>query len=84
MTINQFAKSRSYLFWSTKSFDTLSPEVIVETILNYGTWDDVQELFKIFGIKKTAKIFKKQISYLRSNYDSKTKNYFKLYFNKYA
>lgn len=84
MTINQFAKSRSYLFWSTRNFAGLNEEVIVETILNYGDWEDVQELIKILDIKEVAKIFNKQISYQRTNYYPQVKNYFKLYFDRYA
>jgi len=67
-----------------KNFDRLSDESIVEHTLNYGNWKDVQELFSILGIKKTAKIFREQTSGWRTNYDKKIKNYFRLYFNKYA
>ena len=31
-----------------------------------------------------AEIFRKQAGGFRTNYDNKTKNYFSLYFNKYA
>lgn len=84
MTVRDIIKKKPYLIWYTKSYDSLSDEAVVEAVLNYGDWEDVQELIKILGIKKTAKIFRKQISGFRTNYRSEVKNYFKLYFNKYA
>ena len=82
--IINFIKKRPHLIWYVKNYDKLNDESIVEHILNYGDWKDVQKLFSILGIKKTAKIFRKQISGWRINYNNKIKNYFSLYFNKYA
>lgn len=84
MTINDFIKERSYLIWYVKNHEKLSDESVVEHTLNYGDWKDVQKLFSILGVKKTATIFRKQTSGWRTNYDKKIKNYFSLYFNKYA
>jgi len=87
MTIHQFIKTRPYLIWYVKNLDKLSEESIVEHVLNYGGWDDVQEMIKILGMKKTAKIFraKSQPSKMgRQNYSDITKHFFQLYFNKYA
>jgi hypothetical protein len=84
MTLQEFARKRKELFWSVKDPGKLSTEAIVEGILNYGNWDDVQTLFKILGIKKVSRIFRKQTSGWRTNYRPKIKNYFKLYFDKYA
>lgn len=84
MTIQDIIRKKPYLTWYTKNYDSLDENAIVEAVLNYGDWDDVQKIIKILGIKKVAKIFRKQISGFRTNYDDKTKNYFKLYFNKYS
>lgn len=84
MTIHEFIKKRPYLIWYVKNLDKLSEESIVEHVLNYGDWDDVQEMIKILGIKKTAKIFRVKSRQKRSNYRPEIKNYFQLYFNKYA
>lgn len=84
MTINEFIKQRPHLVWYTRNYDGLSKEAIVEAVLNYGDWDDIQKLLKIIGIKKTARIFEKQINRRRCNYNDKVKNYFKLYFSRYA
>jgi len=84
MKINDFIKKRPYLVWGTRNYDNLSEEAIVENVLNYGDIDDVKEMFSILGVKKSAIIFKKQISQKRNNYRPKIKNYFNLYFKKYA
>lgn len=87
MTLADFIKKRRYLVWSTKDYKNLSPETIVEAVLNYGDWDDVQALIKILGIKRVAKIFReksKPSEIGRQNYRERAKNYFSLYFNKYA
>lgn len=82
--IINFIKKRPYLIWYVKNYDKLADESIVEHTLNYGDWEDVQKLLSILGVKKVAEIFRKQISGWRTNYDKKIKNYFSLYFNKYA
>ncbi|MFH1233142.1 MAG: hypothetical protein V1649_00620 [Patescibacteria group bacterium] len=84
MTIHQFIKKRPYLIWYVKDLNKLSEESIVEHVLNYGDWDDAQEMIKILGIKKTAKIFRIKSQQKRTNYRPEIKNYFQLYFNKYA
>ena len=84
MTRENFIKKRAYLFWYIKNPEKVSDEALVEAILNFGEWQDVQKLFKILKIGKIAKIFKKQINKKRTNYNPKIKNYFKLYFKKYA
>jgi hypothetical protein len=84
MTITNFAKKRPYLFWYTKDFESLSENAIVEAVLNYGSWEDTQELIKTLGINKTASIFREKSKAKRSNYRSEIKNYFELYFKKYA
>ncbi len=82
--LKKFMQERKRLVWYAKEPENLPVESIVEHTLNYGDWDDVQKLIKIVGIKKMAEIFRKQTSGFRTNYDIKTKNYFTLYFNKYA
>ena len=84
MTSNNFIKKKPYLIWYTKDYQGLSQEAIVEAVLNYGDWQDVEKLISILGIRKTAEIFRAKSKQKRCNYDSKVKNYFQLYFDKYA
>ena len=84
MTINNFIKKRPYLIWYTRNFDNLSADSIIEAVLNYGSWDDFEKMVKILGMKKTASIFRKRSKQKRCNYRPEIKNYFQLYFQKYA
>lgn len=84
MTIGDFVRKRKYLFWSTKNYDGLSNEAVVEGILNYGGMNDVRELISLLGIKEVAEIFHKQTNRPRINYRPEIVNYFRLYFQKYA
>lgn len=72
------------MVWYVKDLGGLSEESIVEHVLNYGDWQDVQGMIKILGIKKVSEIFRKESSQKRSNYRPEIKNYFQLYFHKYA
>lgn len=83
-SLKNFIEKRPYLIWHTKNYSGLSQEAIVEAILNYGNFDDFKELINILGIKKTARIFKKEAIKKRSNLRPEVKNYFELYFKKYA
>lgn len=82
--IINFIKKRPYLIWWVKNYERLNDEAIVEATLNFGSWEDVQKLLKILGLKKTADIFKKQIKQKRCNYALKSKNFFSLYFKHHA
>lgn len=87
MTIQDIIRKKPYLIWYTKNYDSLDEGAIVEAVLNYGDWDDVQEMIKIMGIQRTAEIFRrksKKSKIGRTNYGEKTRYYFNLYFNKYA
>ena len=88
MNIHQFIKERPYLVWyvDRKKLNQLNEESIVEHVLNYGNWDDVQEMIKILGIRKTAEIFRHKSmpdKFGRQNYRPEIKHYFNLYFHKY-
>jgi len=84
MTATDFAEKRKHLFWSTNNYKGLSNEAVVEGVLNYGDMNDVREIILILGMKETVKIFITESSKSRTNYRPEIKNYFQLYFQKYA
>lgn len=84
MKASDIIKEKPYLIWYTKNYDGLNDEAVVEAVLNYGDWDDVKKLIHILGIKKVAAIFKEHAMRPRCNYRPEIKNYFLLYFGKYA
>ena len=84
-----FIRRHSSLFWyiPEDKKEDLSPDVIVEFILNYGDIDMVKELISILGINRVAKAFYDSINLSerrRGNYHELTLNYFTIFFNRYA
>lgn len=84
--IKRFIKEKKYLFWWIKEEDieNISIELLTEAILSYGNESDIKKLFNLIGIERVAKIFKMQISRKRINYQPRTVNFFRLYFNRNA
>ncbi|MCX6150744.1 MAG: hypothetical protein NTX22_09490 [Ignavibacteriales bacterium] len=84
--LKTFIRDHKDLFWYIKeeAKERISLEFLIETILNYGTLNDVKKMFELIGFKKTAEIFFKQSSRERNSYLPKVKNYFTLYFNRHA
>jgi len=87
--LKKYIEDRQNLFWHSPSpkCETVSDELLVEIILNYGSINDVRELFKIMSINNAANIFFNSINKSdrrKGNYHELTINYFTLYFNRYA
>lgn len=83
MTIQDFIAKRKHLVWYVKDPRKLDNDAIVEAVLNYGDWNDVQEMIKILGIGVVAEIFERKSSMQRSNYRPEVAHYFHLYFQKH-
>ena len=87
--IKNFINEHQDLFWysSGDKSETVSDELLVETILNYGSMESVVLLFELMGIDKVAAIFFDSIGKSerrKNNYNELTLNYFTLLFNRYA
>ena len=87
--IKAFIRENSSLFWYTpeNKKEDISPEFLVETILNYGDIAAVKKLFALYGIKKVAEIFFTSINLSerrKGNFHEITINYFTLLFKRYA
>ena len=81
-----FIREYDYLFWYTPEdkTETVTDELLVETILNYGDLDAVRKLFKVFGLNNCSEVFGNMTGRKIGNYFPEIWNYFNLYFNKYA
>jgi hypothetical protein len=89
LELKQYIEDRKHLFWYSPSpkSDTVSDELLVEIILNYGSMDDVRSLFSVMKINDVAKIFFDSINKSerrKNNYHELTRNYFTHFFNRYA
>jgi hypothetical protein len=87
--IKQYIEDRKDLFWYSPSpkSETVSDELLVEIILNYGSMDDIRSLFSVMKIDNVARIFFDSINKSerrKANYHKLTINYFTLLFNRYA
>jgi hypothetical protein len=87
--VKKFIDDHQHLFWYTPQpkSETVTDELLVETILNYGNMKACKELFAIMGINNVAKIFFDSINKSerrKGNYFELTINYFTLLFNRYA
>ncbi len=82
-------RKNAYLFWYSKDSEkeNLPLPVVLEFFINYAKLEDIKELFQIVGIKNAAKVFFEQIATserVANNYIPEFRNYFTMYFNKYA
>lgn len=86
MTREQYITDHAALFWYTpesKKKD-ISDNLLVETILNYGTMDDVKALFALMGMDKVAEVFFATKGRQKQNYFPQIYNFFTLVFNRYV
>ena len=81
-----FISARRHLIWYVKDLRALNPESVVEHTLNYGDWEDVQELIRIMSAAEVARIFRKQMvtGRQKGNYKKLARNFFTLYFNQHV
>jgi len=84
--IKAFIREKSSLFWSVpeNKKEEISPALLVETILNYGTMDDVRKLIKLMGMDVVSRVFFSAKGRQKLNYYPQIYNYFSLLFGKYA
>jgi hypothetical protein len=82
-----FIQAHRALFWSVSDaqLSNISDVLLVETILNYGSLEDVKELFQLLDAKEVARLFRQSTSdRVRNNYFPEVRNFFNLYFNRHA
>ena len=84
--VKDYIDRHQELFWYTPQpkSEKVSDELLVETILNYGTMDEVRELFKVMGIREIAHIFSRFTGRKKLNIFPEIYHYFDLYFCKYV
>jgi len=69
------------LIWYSHNISNLSDASIFEHVLNYGTWDQVQQSIKLLGLENAINLYKNLTNSSRSNIKPRVKHYFNLYFN---
>ncbi|HEX7585548.1 MAG TPA: hypothetical protein VF373_12725 [Prolixibacteraceae bacterium] len=84
--LKEFIHQHSNLFWYTPEDkkEEISPEFLVETIMNYGDLDAVRNLIHIMGIKQLSEIFYSLEGRKKMNYYPEVYNFFSILIQKYA
>ena len=82
--LRRLIKANPLLIWYTQNYDQLDAEVIVEAILNYGSWQQVTALHHTLGLSTTSKIFHELLSRPRHNFQPLTYHFFSLYYARHA
>jgi len=84
--VKDYIDRHQELFWYTPApkSEKVTDDLLVETILNYGTMDDVRELFEVMGLDNVAHIFRSFTGRKKLNLFPEVYNYFDLYFCKYV
>jgi len=84
--IKKIISENTHLFWHTPEDkkEDISPDFLVETILNYGSLDDIKNLINIMGIGQVSKVFSNSQDRKKLNYYPEIYNFFSLFFKKYA
>jgi len=82
--IINFINAHSNLFWYTpeEKKEHISTELLLETILNYGTLRDSLILIDLIGHRNALQILKKAKGRKKMNYYPEIYNFFTLYLNK--
>jgi hypothetical protein len=84
--VKNFIREHQHLFWYSPEdkTETVTDELLVETIINYGTLENIHKLFEVFGLQKTATVFRQMTERKALNFYPELRNFFELYFDKYA
>ncbi len=84
--IKQFIHQHSNLFWYTPEDrkEEISPELLVETIFNYGDLNDVRKLIEIMGIEGLSEIFYGLEGRKKLNYYPEIYHFFSILIQRYA
>jgi hypothetical protein len=84
--IKAFIRENRTLFWYTPEDkkENISLEFLVETILNYGSMNEVKALIRIMGVQKISQIFFSAEGRKKLNYYPEIYNFFSLVFSRYA
>lgn len=84
--LKDFIRAHSEMFWYSPGDkgETVSDELLVESVINYGTLTELKTMFDIVGLQKLASIFRGMEGRKKANIYPELRNYFELFFNKYA
>ena len=82
--LKNFIRENGSLFWYTPEDkgEKVTDELLVETMLNYGSLEEIQALFDLMGMREVVDIFRNMTGRKKMNYFPQVWNFFYLYFKK--
>ena len=85
MSRANYIENHKSLFWYTPEEEkqNISDSLLVETILNEGTMQDVKDLFALMGKEKVAQVFFSAKGRQKNNYYPEIYHYFSLLLSPY-
>ena len=84
--VKKYIDDHQHLFWYSPApkSETVSDELLVETLLNYGTLRQVHDLFEVIVLQNVVNIFRNMTGRKKLNYFPEIHNYFDVYFKKHV
>jgi len=84
--IENFIMDNSWLFWylPEDKKSKVSKELLLESVLNYGTMDECLKIIKLLGYKESLEILENAKGRKKGNYYPEIYNFFYLYLKKHA
>ncbi|RPJ77616.1 MAG: hypothetical protein EHJ94_10655 [Deltaproteobacteria bacterium] len=84
--IKNFIQKNETLFWDIGQANkaNLTPEALMETVLNYGDIITIKHFFDLIGLEKAAEIFHNTPERRKNNYLPLVRNFFTLYFKRHV
>jgi len=86
MTKSALIKKYKNLFWyfDGSKLNSMSDDVLVEFILNYGSWQSFKDLIETMGLSNVERRFNMLRSKKRTNLLHEVSRFFHLYFKHHA
>jgi len=86
MSREEFIDKNKHLFWYLKpeKISSISNDVLVEFVFNYGTWQDIKELTQLLSYEELKDVFNNVTERKKGNYSPEMYDLFKRIIEKYA
>ena len=86
MNKQQYIEAHKHQFWYTPESEkqNISDSLLIETMLNYGTLDDIRELLVVLSPRRVADVFFSASERQIKNYYPEVRHFFTLVLRKYA
>jgi hypothetical protein len=84
--LERYILAHRHYFWYVPEGEkkNIGLKLLLETLLNYGTMDEIRELLQLLGIREAARIFFAATGREELNYYPEIRHFFSLLFKRHA